>query len=118
MPALGSSAAKTTLGIRDSQGYIHATSVICAPIRQGRQIVGLVHLYATDENHRPDPDDLEFTLAVADNLALALKNLSRHQILYSHGFLNRIILKIFFDNLRLNHLIGGRLNIILCHIFR
>jgi Nif-specific regulatory protein len=69
----------STLGIRDSQGQIHATSVLCAPIRQDRRVVGLVHLYSTDETRRPDADDLEFTLAVADNVALALKNLSRQQ---------------------------------------
>ena len=69
----------STLGIRDSQGHIHATSVLCAPIRQQQKVVGLVHLYSTDDSHRPDPEDLEFTLAVADNVALALKNLGREQ---------------------------------------
>ena len=67
------------LGSRDSQGEIHATSVICAPIRQEGKVVGLVHLYSTDPDVRPDPDDLEFTLAVADNVALALKNVGRQQ---------------------------------------
>ncbi len=67
------------LGSRDSQGEIHATSVICAPIRQDGNVVGLIHLYSTDQEVRPDPDDLEFTLAVADNVALALKNLGRQQ---------------------------------------
>jgi Nif-specific regulatory protein len=67
------------LGSRDSQGEIHATSVICAPIRQAGRVVGLIHLYSTDMTRRPDPDDLEFTLAVADNVALALKNLGRQQ---------------------------------------
>ena len=69
----------STLGVRDSQGHIHATSVICAPIRQDRRVAGLVHVYSTDESHRPDPNDLEFTLAVADNVALALKTLGRQQ---------------------------------------
>ena len=67
------------LGSRDSHGEIHATSVICAPIRQQGKVVGLIHLYSTDVENRPDPDDLEFTLAVADNVALALKNLGRQQ---------------------------------------
>ena len=69
----------STLGSRDSQGEIHATSVICAPIRQDGKVVGLIHLYSTSEQRRPDPDDLEFTLAVADNVALALKNLRQQQ---------------------------------------
>jgi len=69
----------STLGSRDSKGEIHATSVMGAPIRQGSKVVGLMHLYSTVEDRVPDPDDLEFTLAVADNVALALKNLGRQQ---------------------------------------
>lgn len=67
------------LGSRDSQGEIHSTSVICAPIRHEKNVVGLIHLYSTVEDRMPDPDDLEFTLAVAENVALALKNLHRQQ---------------------------------------
>ena len=64
---------------RDSKGEIHATSVIVAPIRHGGEMFGLVHLYSTDMARVPDPDDLEFTLAVSDTLAVALENLSRRQ---------------------------------------
>lgn len=67
----------STLGSRDSKGEIHATSVLCAPIRQDGRVVGLIHLYSTDADVVPDPDDLEFALAVADNVALALKTLER-----------------------------------------
>jgi len=42
--------------------------VICAPIRQDKK-VSLVHLYSTHAEPMLDPDDLEFTLAVADNVA-------------------------------------------------
>ena len=69
----------STLGSRDSQGEIHATSVLCAPVRQEGKVVGLIHLYSTVPEVAPDPDDLEFSLAVADNLALALKSLNRQQ---------------------------------------
>jgi len=69
----------SNLGSRDSKGEIHSTSVICAPIRQDRKVVGLIHTYSTQTNRVADPDDLEFTLAVADNVALALKNLARQQ---------------------------------------
>ncbi len=79
----------STLGIRDSKGEFQATSVICAPVRQGNEVVGLVHLYATDEERVLDPDDLEFTLAVAENVALALKNLSRQQELAEHLSLSK-----------------------------
>jgi len=67
------------ISIRDSEGKIHATSVLCAPIRQGAAVAGLVHLYSTNPETSLDADDLEFTLAVADNVALALKNLSRER---------------------------------------
>jgi Nif-specific regulatory protein len=69
----------STLGSRDSKGEIHATSVICAPIRKGPKVTGLIHLYSTNPDRIPDPDDLEFTLAVADTVAVALENLARRQ---------------------------------------
>lgn len=67
------------LGVQDSKGEIQSTGVLCAPIRQDGRVIGLLHLYSTASERTPDPEDLEFTLAVADNLALALKNLSRQQ---------------------------------------
>jgi Nif-specific regulatory protein len=69
----------SSLGGRDSKGEILATSVICAPIRQDKKVIGLIHTYSTQDSRIPDPDDLEFTLAVADNVALALRNLQRQQ---------------------------------------
>ncbi len=67
------------LGSRDSKGDILATSVICAPIRSVGKVLGVIHLYSTDAGKPTDPDDLEFTLAVADTVAVALENLSRQQ---------------------------------------
>jgi transcriptional regulator with GAF, ATPase, and Fis domain len=69
----------SALGTRDSQGEILATSVICAPIRSGNRVFGLLHLYSTDSAAIPDPDNLEFTLAVADTVAVALENIRRRQ---------------------------------------
>ncbi|MEQ8847557.1 sigma 54-interacting transcriptional regulator [Botrimarina sp.] len=69
------------LGARDSSGDILATSVLCAPIRQESGPLGLVHLYSTDSGRALDPDDLEFTLAVADTVAVALRNLARRDAL-------------------------------------
>lgn len=65
----------STLARRDSQGKIHATSVICAPIRCDGNPVGVLHLYSSIEDRVIEPDDLEFTLAVADTLGVALSNL-------------------------------------------
>ncbi len=69
----------STLGTRDSRGEILATSVICAPVRHGDQVFGLIHLYSTDPAIVPDPDDLEFTLAVADTVAVAVDNVRHRQ---------------------------------------
>jgi Nif-specific regulatory protein len=69
----------SSIGSRDSQGEIRTTSVICAPIRRGGSILGLIHLYSIDPDRVPDPDDLEFTLAVADTVAVALENLKRRE---------------------------------------
>jgi len=69
----------STVTSRDSKGEIHAVSVMCAPIRRNDKIVGLVHLYSTKTERMPDPDDLEFTLAVADTVGVALQNLKRRQ---------------------------------------
>lgn len=44
-------------------------------------MIGLVHLYCTQTEILPDPEDLEFTLAVADTVAVAIDNLSRRQAL-------------------------------------
>jgi Nif-specific regulatory protein len=69
----------STLASRDSQGMIHSTGVICAPIRSGSQIIGLVHIYSTDLARTPDANDLEFTLYVADNMAMALMRLGQQK---------------------------------------
>ena len=69
----------SALSSRDSKGEFHATSVLCAPIRKNERALGLIHLYSTRPERMPDPDDLEFTLAVADTVAVALENLSRRQ---------------------------------------
>ncbi len=68
----------SALGLRDAEGKIYATSVICAPIRLSNRSIGLVHLYSTTEKVL-DPDDLEFTLAVAETIGVALKTTYREQ---------------------------------------
>ncbi len=66
---------------RDSLGELRAQSVICAPIRDGKLIYGLIHLYSTDPTCLLEPDDLEFTLAVADQVAIVLKSLKEKETL-------------------------------------
>ena len=48
------------LGSRDSQGDIHATSVICAPIRMSGKLAGLIHLYSTDDSRRSPSFDTQY----------------------------------------------------------
>lgn len=69
------------LASRDSLGRMRARSVICAPSRHGKRINGLVHLYATDPDNPLDVDDLEFTLAVADQLGNAIDALDKRRAL-------------------------------------
>ncbi|MDQ3332238.1 MAG: sigma 54-interacting transcriptional regulator, partial [Planctomycetota bacterium] len=69
------------LASRDSLGRMRARSVICAPTRHELRINGLVHLYATDPDNPLDVDDLEFTLAVADQLGGAIEAINRRQAL-------------------------------------
>ena len=59
----------------DSLRAMRAESIICAPIRMGERLLGLIQLYSTNPDNRLEPDDAEFTLAVADQLAGALENL-------------------------------------------
>jgi len=66
---------------RDSLGQIHAESVICAPLISREATFGVLHLYATDRENLLESSDLEFTLAVADQLAVALDGLQDRESL-------------------------------------
>ncbi len=66
---------------KDSFEEISVQSVICAPVRSGDLLLGLIHLYATDSAQPLNPEDLDFTLAVADQFALAVDNLQRQELL-------------------------------------
>lgn len=96
----------STLGNRDSRGEILATSVICAPVRRGSQVFGLIHLYSTDRSVVPDPDDLEFTLAVADTVAVAIENIRRRQELAEN------LTRVRTENVELRERLGVRSEII------
>jgi transcriptional regulator with GAF, ATPase, and Fis domain len=91
----------STLTSRDSKGEIHALSVMCAPVRRGARIIGLIHLYSTRPERIPDPDDLEFTLAVADTVGVALQNLKRRQELAEN------LLQVRDENVQLRQRLGA-----------
>lgn len=65
----------SNLSTRDSLGEIRAKSVICCPIRMQGRLAGLIHLYSTNPDNPLDENDLEYCLAVADQLGVALNNL-------------------------------------------
>ena len=96
----------STLGTRDSQGEMLATSVICAPVRRGGEVFGLIHLYSTDRSIVPDPDDLEFTLAVADTVAVAVENIRRRLELAEN------LTRVRTENVELRERLGIRSEIV------
>lgn len=71
------------LASRDSLGEIHAQSLIIVPIKLDNRFLGLIHLYSTNPDNVLNTDGLDYSLAVADQLAIALKNLHRQQALES-----------------------------------
>ncbi len=96
----------SALGSRDSKGIIHTTSVICAPIRQADRILGLIHLYSTNEALAPEPEDLEFTLAVADTVAVAINNVLRREELAEN------LTQVRDENVRLREQLGVQSEIV------
>ncbi len=56
-----------------------ASSVICAPIRSGEHVLGLIHLYSLGTERSFRPDDLDFALAIADEVAPLLKSLQERE---------------------------------------
>lgn len=67
------------LSMFDSLGEMKALSVICAPIRTPRQTLGLIHLYSSNPENPLDRSDLDFCLAVAGQMAVALSNLQQRE---------------------------------------
>jgi len=96
----------SSLGSRDSQGEIRTISVICAPVRRSGKIHGLIHLYSIDPERVSDPDDLEFTLAVADTVAVALENIKRRQELAEN------LTQVRTENVQLRERLGVQSQII------
>ena len=73
----------TKLAVFDSLGELKAMSVICAPIRCGDRFHGLVHLYSANPDNPLDENELNFTVAVADQMATAVDQLKERESLAS-----------------------------------
>ncbi len=67
--------------LKESQSLetMDASSVICAPIRSGEHVLGLIHLYSLGTERSFNTDELEFTLAIADEVAPLLKSLQHRE---------------------------------------
>lgn len=69
------------LSVFDSLGEMKALSVICTPIQTTDRVLGLIHLYSTNPDNPLDKNDLEFTLALANQLAVSLQHLQERDTL-------------------------------------
>jgi len=49
-----------------------AVSILCAPLRDGERVIGLLHIYSSGDERSLTDRDLEIAIGVADNLAIAL----------------------------------------------
>ncbi len=69
------------LSLARESGQRETSSIICAPLKNGQQVIGLLHVYTSLEERMLSEADLELTIAVADNLALAITHQrSREQL--------------------------------------
>lgn len=74
-------AADRHLKNRDSIAELRVASLICAPVLHEDQVLGVLHLYRTSHTAPLNPDDLEFTLAVARQLGTAWHRLRKQATL-------------------------------------
>jgi Nif-specific regulatory protein len=69
------------LKTRESLHGLGATSLICAPVIHQGKVHGLIHLYCTDPHRALSSEDLEFTMAVAKQLAMATHQVQKQESL-------------------------------------
>jgi Nif-specific regulatory protein len=66
---------------RESLSDLGATSLICAPVKFGDKVLGIIHLYCTDPHKALDDEDLEFAMAVANQLGTVIHQMRRQDSL-------------------------------------
>jgi Nif-specific regulatory protein len=82
------------LRIRESLTDLQVSSLICTPVQFRGQMYGLVHLYCLDPTKALDGDDLDLSLAVANQFAMALFQLQRRARMEASNRLMRDQLKV------------------------
>lgn len=60
------------LSLARQSGWREAVSILCAPLRDGDQVIGMLHIYTSGDERSLTDRDLELAVGVADNLAIAL----------------------------------------------
>ncbi len=71
------------LSLARESGQRETSSIICAPMKDGTRVMGLLHVYGSLDERMLTDADLELAVAVADNLALALRHQSSRDSLSS-----------------------------------
>ncbi|MBX7106543.1 MAG: FHA domain-containing protein, partial [Gemmataceae bacterium] len=79
---------------RDSLQELHATSVICAPVRVEGRVYGLIHLYGSEGRRVLDGGDLEFTVAVANQFAVAVAGVHKRERIAAENRMLREQIKV------------------------
>lgn len=69
----------SSFAAQDSLRELAAESAICAPIRHGKRLFGVIHLYSWHVSEVMTQSDLEFILAVADQMGDHLSTLLEKQ---------------------------------------
>jgi hypothetical protein len=73
-----------------SVGASHIHSIMCAPLRdQRRRAVGLLQVDAQDRRNRFKSEDLDFLVAVAGTISMAIEGARLHEIEVRHGKLEQ-----------------------------
>ena len=65
--------------ITDQEESSKANNTLVAPIRYQSGILGMLHLYTSSDDLYLDEHDLEYTLAVADTIGIALAHINRQK---------------------------------------
>ncbi len=60
------------LSLARESGQREAVSMLCAPLRDGETVIGMLHIYSSGVERSLTDRDLELAVGVADNLAIAL----------------------------------------------
>ncbi|HLJ93557.1 MAG TPA: sigma 54-interacting transcriptional regulator [Gemmataceae bacterium] len=69
------------LSNRESLADMGATSLICAPVMFQEKVLALIHLYCTKSQKGLDAENLEFAMAVAKHLGVAIHQMNRQMSL-------------------------------------